>query len=440
MLDALAEAADQARGELVAQGKLRSNYMAWLIAASAVTTMAGAKGRGGATDRAINRAWLGDLHEHVLAATHDDGWEWEGSTYYHGFVLRAYLLALRGTDPAALPEAVGRRIAAMIAVVAAIATPGGVLPALHDGPYESATTAAEWTELCVLADQFVNPSRLSAVFTAARAVTGPDHDRLEDHLRGWFTGPPRPAVGAPSTFGDVGYAVVRTGGVQAVLDAGPHGGSHGHRDKLALYLYGERTPWQPDPGQVPYASPLRGHYASTCAHPAFAVDGLEQAECGGALDDAPDGAVARCDQAYAGVRATRRLVRGASYLLDVLHVAAGGRRRIEALLRPGVEFTAVELPEGVVRTKWNGAEELAGWHVASPPAAFAVGPGYGTADGPQRFRSRVDWSADAESVTFVSVYQAAGSTPAVTGVRLVGAEVHVTLTGDEGAVHALEWR
>ena len=40
---------------------------------------------------------------HLHLATDADGWEWEGSTYYHLFVLRAYLLSLQGADPAGLP-------------------------------------------------------------------------------------------------------------------------------------------------------------------------------------------------------------------------------------------------------------------------------------------------------------------------------------------------
>lgn len=403
LLDALAAAAVAAREELVGQGKFSSNYTAWLTAAELVTSTAASLIRGEPVERDLTT-----LYDHVLAATGDDGWEWEGSTYYHGFVLRAYLLALRGTSPAELPQPVGDRLAAMIAALAGIATPGGVLPALHDGPYERPATEEEWAELRSLADQFVDRGAL---------------------LDGWFGGPARPAAEVPSTFSRVGYAVVRAGGVHALVDAGPHGGSHGHRDKLSLYLYGDRTPWQPDQGQVPYASPLRQHYASTDAHPAFRVDGLEQNECTGTLT----GDLARCDEAYEGVSATRRLIRGESYLVDVLRITADRQRRLTALLRPGVAFEAVVLPDGVVRTRWSGDEELTGWHASSEPASFSVGSGFGTSDDPQRFRSRVDWSADAEAMTFVSVYQAAGVTPKVTGIRLTGTELEVF--GHEGVIH-----
>jgi hypothetical protein len=146
--------------------------------------------------------------------------------------------------------------------------------------------------------------------------------------------------------------------------------------------------------------------------------------------------VAVCDEAYAGVRAARRLIRGESYLIDVLRIVADRRRQLTALLRPGTEFEAVALADGVVRTSWLGEEKLTGWHVASESALFNVRSGFGTSDDPQRFRSRVDWSADSEAVTFVSVYQAGGVTPPVTGIRLVDGQLHVELSDHKATVHS----
>ncbi|WP_407111655.1 heparinase II/III family protein [Streptomyces sp. DSM 116494] len=104
-----------------------------------------------------------------------------------------------------------------------------------------------------------------------------------------FPPPPR------HTFPDAGFAVFRSAGVHALLDAGPHGGGHGHQDKLSLYLYADDgTAWQPDSGQVPYAHRnLRRHYASTFAHPTFRVDGTEQRPCDAVLDGDTAGASRR---------------------------------------------------------------------------------------------------------------------------------------------------
>ncbi|MEU9090977.1 heparinase II/III family protein [Streptomyces sp. NPDC048428] len=426
LLDALERAALDARAVLVGKGQLASNYTAWLNAAGAAAGQGAAAARGREWEG--GKEWLeGDsgLYAHLRVAVAEDGWEWEGSTYYHGFVLRAALLALRGTDPQALPSDVVGVLAGMTDVLAAIATPGGILPALHDGPYLRDPLALEWLELAALAQQLVPSAALDAVAGRARAELGPADDGLDRELGGWFTGPPlpeRPAAGALTLFTEAGYAVLRVAGIHALLDFGPHGGSHGHRDKLSLYLYGDTTPWQPDPGQVPYAhAEFRDLYASTEAHPAFRVDGMEQAECAGALLGSGDRSVtAEVTSAYEGVRGVRRIAAGDGYLVDLLTVTADDSRRITAQLRPGTALDVQVQAAGAARTTWYGDETLHGWHThrADAPVRPVSRPGPGPADDPQRVRTRVDFTADTDRVTFASVYQAASAGPAVTDVHL----------------------
>jgi len=418
LLDSLTEAVRQARGVLVEQGRFESNYVAWLDAAGATTSAAAARIRGLST----SDEWIGGelgIYQHIRAAILPDGWEWEGSTYYHGFCLRAYLLALRGVDPPDIPADIVEQLKAMVAVLAGIAAPDGTLPALHDGPYARVPLAAEWLELIALAGQLFAPTGLEAASAHVLGQAGDNHDGLERLLGGWFAGPPLAGPRPARLFTDVGYAVVRAPGIHALLDFGPHGGSHGHHDKLALYLYGN-DPWQPDPGQVPYGHrEWRAHYRSAAAHPTFRVDGAEPAECAGELCEATETAVtAAVSGAYDNVQARRRVSAGASYLLDSLTVTADRVRTISLGIRPDVPLT-VRVEGEMVRTDW--AKSLTGWHIASVPAAPMVSAGPGPADDPQRIRNRVDWTAEAERVTYWSVYQAAGARPAVTAVRRDGA-------------------
>ncbi|WP_432166707.1 heparinase II/III domain-containing protein [Streptomyces sp. bgisy031] len=447
LLDELERAALDARDVLVARGDLTSNYTTWLTAAGIATGRAAAVVRGVPWDGA--KQWLEGpqgLYAHLRACVADDGWEWEGSTYYHGFVLRAALLALRGTDPSALPADVATRLGGMVDVLAAIATDGGVLPALHDGPYLRDPLSLEWLELCALARQFAPSPRMDAVAARARADLAGADDGLDLLLGGWFTGAPLPERSAPApvtVFGDAGYAVVRAAGVHTVLDFGPHGGSHGHRDKLSLYLYGVTAPWQPDPGQVPYAhEEFRDLYASTAAHPSFRVDGAEQAECAGRLLSADDTSVtAETTTAYEGVRAVRRVEAGTSHLVDVLTVTGerGALGRISAQLRPGVALDLQVQASGPVRTTWYGDELLHGWHTASPPVRPFCRPGPGPADDPQQQRTRVDFTArDTTRVVFASVYQSASAGPAVTDVRLTEEGLVVSLADGSRRVHRTE--
>ncbi|MFI2485813.1 heparinase II/III family protein [Promicromonospora kroppenstedtii] len=463
VLDATAEAARAARDSLVAEGRFTSNYTAWLNASGRVCARAAALVRGGADGApAVSVAddeWLAGEHgqlAHALAATTRGGWEWEASTYYHGFVLRAYLLSLRGTDPADLPERARDRVVAMIDVLAGLATADGILPAVHDGPYLRAPLALEWTELCALADGFVGDAGLGAVAARARREAG-DGDTLEDELRalpgGWFAGPPlavaRPAGAAVRVDEEVGISVVRAGDIHAVLDHGPHGAGHGHHDKLALYLYGRRTPWQPDPGQVPYGHPAwRDHYASAVAHPCVRVDDGDPAEAAGILlarDERSLTVEVRGDATswYDGVRAVRHVVVGDGYLLDVVAATADRPRRLTLGLRPDVPLQ-VRLDGDVARTAWDGAERLDGTHAARAtgadgpvPVRPVVVPGPGPADDPQRERAHVDWTAhDATAALWVSVFR----TGPGAGAELLGldtAEVRVRRADGRVDVHPL---
>ncbi|MFE6892498.1 heparinase II/III family protein [Streptomyces sp. NPDC057694] len=447
LLDEVERAALDARHVLVDRGDLASNYTTWLTAAGVAAGRAAALVRGTPWDGA--KQWLDGphgLYAHLRACVADDGWEWEGSTYYHGFVLRAALLALRGTDPAALPADVAGRLTGMVDVLAVLATDGGVLPALNDGPYRRVPLALEWLELCALAQQFAPALALAAIAAQARAEAGAADDGLDTTAAGWFTGRPLPERAAPmpvTVFEDAGYAVLRAAGVHAVLAFGPHGGSHGHRDKLALFLYGRTAPWQPDPGQVPYAHDVfRDHYAGTAAHPAFRVDGAEQAECAGRLLARDASSVtAEVTDAYDGVRAVRRIATGAGHLVDVLTLTVGdggdgAERTLTGQLRPGVGLDVQVQPAGAVRTTWYGEDEvLHGWHTASVPLRPVTRPGPGPADDPQLARSWVDFTARGARLVLASVYQAASHGPAVTGVRLTGDGVEVRLADGSSAVH-----
>jgi hypothetical protein len=408
-----------------------SNYVAWIDAAGATLNRA-LVALGHADD---GQDWGARAFEHARLAIGADGWEWEGSTYYHLFVLRAYLLGLRGADPAAIPAAAAGRLRAMVRVLADVAAADGTLPMLHDGPFNRVAAHLEVLEVCVLAGQLWADSPLDRVESASRSAIGRTHDGLEDLLVGWFGGDPlprgsaEPAGAGPRAsvlFADVGYAVLRDPDDtwQAVLDAGPHGGSHGHLDKLGLYLYGSGESWQPAPGVPPYASGLRrGYYARTLAHPTVRVDDLDQAPATAVVESfTPTRVVASAGDAIARVTLRRELVMTGDYLLDVVHAVvdtagspSDGARRITLALRPAVPMT-VTAQADAWRTTWAGtvggpdatdlldARDLHGFHRASEPAVLLAGPGRGPSDDPARLITIADWTIAAPNAWFVSVY------------------------------------
>lgn len=132
---------------------------------------------------------------------------------------------------------------------------------------------------------------------------------------------------------DAGHAILRTkgrAGLTAAMTFGPYGGFHGHFDKLSFVFYAFEEELGVDPGRArsqAYRLPIhRNWYKATLSHNAVLVDGQSQQAATGELvhfEQQEDYATvaARCDQAYPGVRHTRRLVMTDSYLLvlDQLH-------------------------------------------------------------------------------------------------------------------------
>src|SRR5512137_3018224 len=54
---------------------------------------------------------------------------------------------------------------------------------------------------------------------------------------------------------------------------GPHGGGHGHPDKLGFVLYGRGQVLAPDPGTANYGVPIQGGwFRTTLAHNTLVVD------------------------------------------------------------------------------------------------------------------------------------------------------------------------
>ena len=453
LLRALREGARDAREVLLGRDDFRNNYTAWLDAAGACTSRALALL--GEPDETWT--WLAGEHgiaEHAAAAVHPDGWEWEGSTYYHVFVLRAYLLALRGVPASEIPERLVGRLHAMTGVIAALGAMGstGRLPALHDTPYGDPGWDEETYELSMLVDALRTGPSLSHLDQAlARRLPTEVVTWRRAEAWGWFdppvalldTGPLRGPGHA--LFPDTGYALLHGGGCQAVLDYGPHGGSHGHLDKLALYLYGRFTPWQPAYGVPPYGHPLRkAYYARTAAHPTLTVDGADQCEATGRLlywrpgDGSPGRA--RCEvgaeaDVFPGVAFQRHVRTEPGHLIDLVLASTvdGADERDFALhLRTDVDVTVRRTPEGW-HTHWPGDDGLVGLHAAAGPASLTTGADLGPADDPQRARPHLTWRVRAHRAVFASVYSPAGS--AVSGLRLeeVGGELTVVVERD-GAV------
>ncbi len=142
------------------------------------------------------------------------------------------------------------------------------------------------------------------------------------------------APGESLLLSESGLAVLRstdTDGmpVYLALDFGPHGGGHGHYDKLGFVSYARGTIMGLDPGTQSYASPYHETWdVTTVAHNTVVVDEHSQEEATGELRDfwtSDDISYVRATagDAYPDVSLARTLVMVPDYVIDRTEASAG---------------------------------------------------------------------------------------------------------------------
>ncbi|MBV9470552.1 MAG: alginate lyase family protein [Abitibacteriaceae bacterium] len=146
-----------------------------------------------------------------------------------------------------------------------------------------------------------------------------------------YTTLPEPqATTYPSTvFGNLGYAILRQPNIYALMDYGPHGGVHGHYDKLNLVLFGTGAGGKGDElGGEPvfhrYEDPLHDEWTKqTVAHNTMTVDEQSQLACTGELqlfESTPQVKLMRAQAlAYPGALLDRTVIVTSDAILDLYH-------------------------------------------------------------------------------------------------------------------------
>ena len=372
------------------------NIECWHVAAlTAAATVTG-------NDAVRNQAVHGEFgfHHQVEAGTHRDGMWWEGSSSYHYYTVAALLTTaafIRARDARwQAPE----RFAAMLTAPLTLVLPDGRLPASND----CWASSSLYGEVChgvppaaalyeMAAGWWPRPSYrelLAAIYR--HGGQGGARDSEEALLHG------PDAVGAAASDADAdadslsrprpgvlphsGFAVVRSEDPLdrqslVLLKYGPHGGSHGHPDKLAITLYARGERAASDLGTQGYGIRLhRQWYRQTVSHNTVLVSGRGQPPATGTLlhfgvanEDARAGPSRRSDSrgshgtprsaapeergrsgpvvvaadaaaawrgadagVYDGVAMRRTVAWRAPYFVDCFHVHCPTRRRIDWLL------------------------------------------------------------------------------------------------------------
>jgi hypothetical protein len=145
-------------------------------------------------------------------------------------------------------------------------------------------------------------------------------------------------------FTNLGYAILRQPNLYALMDYGPHGGVHGHFDKLNLILFaagpdGKGDEMGGEPVFHRYEDPLHGEWTTqTVAHNTMTVDGNSQIAGEGKLlvfEDTPLIKVMRAETATAvpGALMDRTVVVTPDAVLDLFHGRSSYRRTWDRTLR-----------------------------------------------------------------------------------------------------------
>lgn len=248
------------------------------------------------------RGWRAQMAKGVLP----DGTWWEGAWGYHFYTLSALWPLAEAARNCGI-DLYGGELRSMYDAPLMFAMPNLRLPAFNDSTEVNLAGQAPTYELA-----YARYSRPDYVSVAAAGGRKGDFALLfgADEL-------PEPPVQsmASANYPRSGYAVLARGaGERATwlcLKYGPHGGGHGHPDKLSFVLYSGGEVLGVDPGTARYGLPIqKGWYRTTFAHNTLTVDESSQKQAEGsciAFDslDGIDYLIAEAGSVYDGVRFTR---------------------------------------------------------------------------------------------------------------------------------------
>lgn len=247
----------------------------------------------------------------------DDGMWWEGSWGYHFYALSAIVHLTEMAYHCGIDlYKNNRRLKSLFDAPILFMTPHQALPAVHDSGgggemtfggelYEIAY--ARWKDEKYVPVILKGRNNLNALLYGEEEIIKPKKDTTPSF-----------------DFKDVGFIILRSTGRNknyVLMDYGPHGGGHGHLDKLNIVFASLGRTFAPDLGSIGYGSPLMGSwYRPTISHNTILVDGTSQAECSGGLLEFYSGpflqiATAFCDAAYYGVKMQRTLILSDDYLI-----------------------------------------------------------------------------------------------------------------------------
>jgi oligo-alginate lyase len=208
-------------------------------------------------------------------------------------------------------------IGALLASPLGVMFPNGMLPGFNDShevnlfgeayQYEPAYTALHNPEFAAI-DEHVNRDDRYAFLFGVPSINDAELPK------------PKSAV-----FPNAGYATLRApeGDLTEIMKFGPHGGGHGHFDKLNEVIYAKGMTMSVDPGSHPYGIPIHASWDKmTVAHNTVSVDEAVQNPATGKLINwqaEPDFTAVTADagSVYDNVDLQRTSVVTSDYVLEI---------------------------------------------------------------------------------------------------------------------------
>ena len=213
----------------------------------------------------------------------DSGLWWEGSFGYHSGVVHVFLFLAEAAWHSGLNLYTNERFRRMMRAPLLAALPDNTLPATNDGLNLSTKVEDRFRRLAEVyyarsGDAAVEPLLIPG------HITGFDTEGDPFDLALWLTPDwPESQPARPQSVNMApNFAILRTDpdveDIYLLLDYGPHGGTHGHPDRLSIILYANGRLQAPDFGHgCDYRLPeWREWYQQTLSHNTVVVDGQSQ--------------------------------------------------------------------------------------------------------------------------------------------------------------------
>jgi len=324
-------------------GNRASKYNEWAWHNAAFAAIGFCLGDEDLARRSLDR-WSGLRYQLNHSVTSDGFW-WEGALSYHFHALDAITWTLLAAENSGIELWEAPRVKALFDAPLRVVLPDGRLPPLNDSYPDPISRYGDIYRLA--ASRYGESGSYRSVLDATKRrgpmalLAAPSREAV-------------PNVDDASTQVDdcVGLGVVALRPAQgqdasiALLKYGPHGGGHGHFDKLSLLFFTGGESVLRDPGTTMYGSPLSSEwFKQTIAHNTVSVDMKSQDPTRGRVLARVEGAgvvggSVKCADAYPGVTMRRTTLLAGDALVDVFDLSSDTAHTYDYALQLSGELSA----------------------------------------------------------------------------------------------------